>query len=146
VLASIVLAASVALAPPPEHDIVVDGDHWRIVTPDHGVIHVWRPKGYEARTAGVIVYVHGYYTDVDAAWTKHHLPEQFDASGKNAMFIAGEAPASSDDEVTWPFLGDLLRAVPALGGPHLPTPRARRRCPSPWRNCPSRSATRGSST
>src|SRR5262249_38708224 len=67
-----------------------------------------------------IVYVHGYYVDVDTAWTKYRLPDQFEASGKNALFIAAEAPSSSDDEVVWPALGDLLRAVPALGGPGLP--------------------------
>src|SRR6266568_3790613 len=118
-LACLVLLASAA-APLPEHDIVANGDHWRIKTPDHGVIHVWRPFGYDARHAGTVVYVHGYYTDVDAAWKQHRLPEQFDASGKNAMFIAGEAPVSTDDEVMWPSLGDLLRAVATAGGLGLP--------------------------
>jgi hypothetical protein len=119
-LALLLVVASAAPVPPPEHDVVCDGDHWRIKTPDRGTIHVFRPKGYQARGAGIVVYVHGYMTDVDLAWTRYRLPEQFDASGKNALFIAGEAPTSSDDEVVWPWLGDLLRAVPALGGPALP--------------------------
>src|SRR5262249_6783377 len=46
--------------------------------------------------------------------------EQFEASGKNAVFIVAEAPSSTDDEVTWPSLGDLLRAVRTGGGPALP--------------------------
>jgi hypothetical protein len=109
------LLLALAVAAPPQHDLVLGGDHWRIKTAERGVIHVWRPAGYEARTAATIVYVHGYYVDADAAWTKHRLPEQFDASGKNALFIVAEAPGSSDDEVTWPSLGDLLRAVAEAG-------------------------------
>jgi hypothetical protein len=113
------LAAQAASLPPTTHDLVVGGDHWRIRTPDHGVIHVFRPKGYDARGAGVVVYIHGYYTDVDAAWARYRLAEQFDASGKDAVFIVAEAPGSSDDEVVWPSLGDLLRAVEGGGGPPL---------------------------
>jgi hypothetical protein len=98
---------------------VNQGEHWRIKT-DRGYVHVWRPRGYEASTAGIVVYVHGYYTDVETAWTKHRLVDQFDASGKNALFIAAEAPVSSDEEVTWPSIGDLLRAVVAGTGEPLP--------------------------
>src|SRR5215831_17903787 len=83
-------------APDVVKDKLIDGDHWRIKS-ERGVIHVWRPRGYDPSTAGTIIYVHGYYTDVETAWTKHRLPEQFDGSGKNALFIVAEAPQSSDE-------------------------------------------------
>src|SRR5215470_960454 len=92
-------AISAAKSPLVPKEPLNGGLHWKIKT-DSGFIHVWRPKGYEPRSAATIVYVHGYYTDADTAWTKHRLVEQFDASGKNALFIVGEAPASSDEEVT----------------------------------------------
>jgi hypothetical protein len=110
--ASAVRAAGMATPQPPDvvKEKLNDGDHWKIKT-DRGFVHVWRPRGYDPTTAGTILYVHGYYTDVDAAWTKHRLPDQFDGSGKNALFIVAEAPTSSDEEVVWPEVGDLLRAV-----------------------------------
>ena len=40
------------------------GTHLRISTPT-GPVHVFRPAGYDRRTAGIIVYVHGYYVGVD---------------------------------------------------------------------------------
>lgn len=114
-----VLAPSQRPSRPVPKESLNNGDHWRIET-ERGFVHVWRPHGYEASSAGIIVYVHGYYTDVDTAWSKHRLVDQFDASGKNALFVVGEAPVSSDDEVTWPELGDLLRAVTAGTGQSLP--------------------------
>jgi hypothetical protein len=86
------------------------GRHWRIDTA-HGTVHVWAPPGYRAEKAGVAVYVHGYYTDVDDAWDEHHLAAQFAASGCNALFIVPEAPRGNRHEVYWPSLGDLLREV-----------------------------------
>lgn len=120
VLFSLAAAVSAAtVSPPAPKEKLNEGDHWRIKT-ERGFIHAWKPKGYQASTAGIVVYVHGYYTDVDTAWAKHRLVDQFDASGKNALFIAAEAPVSSDEEVAWPQLGDLLRAVVAGTGEPLP--------------------------
>ena len=42
----------------------------------------------------MVVYVHGYYVDIDAAWHEHNLAQQFAASRRNALFIAPEAPAA----------------------------------------------------
>lgn len=112
IAAVVALAAAVA---PPTHDQVANGDHWRIKTESRGIVHAWRPAGYDSSSAGVVVYVHGYYSDVDTAFTRHRLAEQFDASGRNALFIIPEAPASSDEEVIWTSLGDLLRTVAAAG-------------------------------
>ncbi len=91
-------------------DTVAGGTHWRIKTAQ-GAVHVWIPEGYDRTTAGTVVYVHGYYVDVDTAWREYNLARQFRASHQNAMFIVPEAPAGNDDAVSWPALKDLRRAV-----------------------------------
>lgn len=90
--------------------LVADGRHWRLETP-RGAIHVWLPHGYAAETAATVVYVHGYFTDLDGAWFGHRLPSQFALAGINAMFIACEAPASNRQPVAWPSLRTLLATV-----------------------------------
>jgi hypothetical protein len=96
------------------------GTHLRLSTPA-GPVHVFRPGGYDRRTAGVVVYVHGYYVDVDGAWRDHHLAEQFAASHRNALFIAPEAPAASGDHPVWPRLRRLLAIT--FQQARLPAPR-----------------------
>jgi hypothetical protein len=86
------------------------GVHRRIATA-HGPVHVWTPEAYNHETAGIVVYVHGYYTSVDEAWHKHNLAAQFAASGRNALFIVPEAPSHNWHEVRWTDLGDLIRTV-----------------------------------
>jgi hypothetical protein len=102
---------------------VAAGHHWRFET-THGVVHVWTPDGYDPRTAAIVAYVHGYYTDVDRAWMDHRLPEQFALSGINAMFIACEAPAGKSELVSWRSLPALLQVV--TRGTGQPLPRGRR--------------------
>lgn len=92
-------------------EVVAGGGHVRFETPDHGAVHVWRPRGYDRSTAGIVVYVHGYFTDVDKAWTEHALAEQFAASRQNALFIVPEAPSGKAQDVFWKDLGALLDAV-----------------------------------
>jgi hypothetical protein len=92
------------------HQSEQGGDHWRFET-WNGPVHVWRPSGYDPATAGTVVYVHGYYVDVDTAWRKHRLAAQFVGSGLNALFIAPEAPSGGHQEVFWPGLGMLLVEV-----------------------------------
>lgn len=92
-------------------DTVAGGTHWRIESKGAGAIHVWVPPGYDRETAGTVVYVHGYHTDVDGAWKDHALARQFRASKQNAIFIVPEAPRGKDDDVKWPALADLRRAV-----------------------------------
>lgn len=89
---------------------VLAGEHWRITTP-HGPVHVWRPEGYDEATAAIVVYVHGYYADVDTAWAEHRLPAQFARAGVNALFIACEAPTTEYEPVRWLSLADLLMTV-----------------------------------
>lgn len=89
---------------------MVGGEHRRIDTPS-GAIHVWTPFGYRRETAITVVYIHGYWVDVDDAWLAHGLPEQFGASGINAMFIACAAPAGPPDHVRWASVSELLALV-----------------------------------
>lgn len=101
---------------------VAAGRHWRIAT-EHGPVHVWIPDGYDAATAATIVFVHGYWINVDQAWASYRLAEQFALSGINAMFVAPEAPRSKWSRIAWPSLGDLVDAV--AGGIDIPMPAAR---------------------
>jgi len=93
-----------------EKDTVAGGRHWRIGT-ENGVVHVWRPPGYRAAAAGVVLYVHGYFTNVDQAWVDHRLAEQFRDSQMNALFIAPEAPSWFNEDVSWKSLDELLQRV-----------------------------------
>jgi hypothetical protein len=99
--------------PPPRvttTELVAQGTHWRLVTPK-GPVHVWIPGGYKRRRAETVIYVHGYYTNVDGAWKNHNLATQFASAGINAVFIACEAPASNSEAVKWTTLEPLLAAV-----------------------------------
>lgn len=91
-------------------DKVEGGTHWRIKTAE-GAVHVWVPPGYDRATAGTVVYVHGYWTDADGAWSEHKLARQFRQSRQNALFVVPDAPASNDQEVKWPALTDLRKAL-----------------------------------
>jgi hypothetical protein len=86
------------------------GERLRIET-KHGPLNLWRPAHYDSHAAGVVIYIHGYFTTVDQAWTDHQLASQFRDSGRNALFIAIEAPRSSEQEIFWKSLDDLLRTV-----------------------------------
>ena len=112
VLSSWAVASVVAAAPRGAiaNPRVAGGEHWRLQTPG-GRVHVWQPAGYEPLTAGIVLYVHGFSTDVDAAWERQKLARQFEASRRNAVFVVPEAPTSSQDPVRWPSLNTLLTTV-----------------------------------
>ena len=93
-------------------EIARRGKSWRIET-EHGAVRVWIPEDYDAATAATVVFVHGYWTDCDAAWTDYRLPEQFALSGINAMFVVPEAPANKKSKVAWPSLDALIAQVTA---------------------------------
>jgi hypothetical protein len=101
-----------------KEDKVLGGKHFRIATA-RGAVHVWVPPDYNRETAGTVIYVHGYYTDADGAWREHELAKQFKASHQNALFIVPDAPAGNDDDVKWPALKDLRKAV-TRANIHLP--------------------------
>jgi len=87
-----------------------EGEYLRLET-ERGPVHLWRPAGYDPRTAGTVIYVHGYFTSVDQTWADDHLAAQFEASGRNALFIAPQSPQSTEDEVSWKSLEALLQTV-----------------------------------
>lgn len=95
------------------------GTHWRLDT-HAGPVHVWRPAAYQARSATAVVYLHGYYTNVDQAWEHHRLAEQFRASRRNALFIAPESPRSAGEAVAWSDPAALLWAVREGTGLSIP--------------------------
>jgi hypothetical protein len=98
--------------PPTLSELIEGGRHWRFVTA-HGPVHVWVPRGYDAKRAETVVYVHGFYSHVDDAWNNYSLARQFASSAINAMFIVPEAPASGQERVAWESLADLLATVEA---------------------------------
>jgi hypothetical protein len=102
-----------------ERSKVEGGTHLRIGTA-RGSVHAWWPRGYRQRTAGTVIYLHGYYTDVDQAWADHRLAEQFRRSGRNALFLAVEAPSWNGEEPFWPTLDELIGAVELLAKATLP--------------------------
>ncbi len=74
-------------------------------------IMVFSPTGYEPDRAGMVIYVHGYYTDVAGAWREHRLDRQFADSARNALFVAPEAPRGPAEPVAFPDLEALLKSV-----------------------------------
>lgn len=86
------------------------GEHFRWETA-RGPLHLWRPENYDPQSAGLVIYVHGYHTTVDQAWIDDDLAAQFQASGRNALFIAVAAPQSNREGVSWESLDELLNTV-----------------------------------
>lgn len=102
-------------APPPLPEAVLDqrvnaGRHWRLDTA-RGVVHVWAPVDYDAATAATVVFVHGYWINVDGAWASYRLAQQFALSGINAIFIVPDAPWAKWEPIAWPSLAELVRTV-----------------------------------
>ncbi len=116
--------------------------HSRLVT-EHGPVHVAIPpcSGRSADARGTraappqadgacgsapragapqvtVVYVHGFWTNVDDAWVQHRLGEQL--GGVEAVVIAPEAPSGPGQQVRWPHLDALLKEVEARTGVKLP--------------------------
>jgi hypothetical protein len=104
------------------HAAPCGGQEFRLDT-ERGQVRVWMPDGYDPATAATVVYVHGYHVDVAQAWTDHRLPQQFAASGINAMFIAAAAPRDKAAPVVWPSLNALVASVAARLSLRMPTQR-----------------------
>jgi hypothetical protein len=96
------------------------GEHWRLEAPN-GAVHVWRPADYRPESAGLVVYVHGYYDGVDDVWRDHGLARQFAESRENALFVVPSAPTRDAEPVHWPSLDELFAAVREAG---IETPAA----------------------
>ncbi|MEO8699039.1 MAG: hypothetical protein ABI867_03315 [Kofleriaceae bacterium] len=102
--------------------VIVPGNHTRLDTV-HGAVHVWVPEGYNAETATLVVYIHGYFVEVDDAWWAHGLPEQFGAAGINALFVVPESPSGSYDRVRWESITDLALTIEDSIGEKMPKGR-----------------------
>lgn len=98
------------------------GHSWRLDTA-RGAVHVWAPADYDAATAATVVFVHGYWIDVDTAWESYRLAQQFALSGINALFIAPEAPSTKWAPIAWPSLGELVATVADRVDVALPSSR-----------------------
>jgi hypothetical protein len=94
----------------------------RTATHDGQIVRAWRPPGFDLSTAGTVVYVHGYYTTVDDAWTEHQLPTQFARSRQNALFAAVAGPSSRGEQVAWPRLGAVRDELAVMIGLRPPGP------------------------
>jgi hypothetical protein len=94
---------------------------WRIESGGR-VVRVFRPAGFRARGAALVLYVHGFYTDADRAWRDHRLPEQFAASARNALFVVPAARTGPGQPLPWPELPALLALVADATGETLPRP------------------------
>lgn len=92
------------------HAEVRHARHVRLRTP-HGPLHIWTPDNYDPATAQIVVYVHGFYVDVDEAWREHKLAAQFAQANLNALFIACESPSGPTDPIAWESLEPLLASV-----------------------------------
>jgi hypothetical protein len=101
--------------PNPIAKAVAAGKHVRIDGP-RGPIHVWIPASYHADTGATVLYIHGYFDNIDTAWTGHQLTEQFAMSGLNAMFIAPEAPYAQKTPINYPDIGELVRLAEEATG------------------------------
>lgn len=116
------IAVAALVAPHIAHadaDAKDTGQHVRFGTP-RGAVHVWTPQGYDKDSARIVVYLHGFYVDVDHAWRDHELAAQFERSGLNAVFVACAAPSGPKDPITFTSLETLLAQVgQRVGG--LPT-------------------------
>ena len=91
--------------------LLEDGRHTRFGTDGQGPVHVWRPATYRRETASTIVYLHGFYTNVDSAMVEHQLVTQFRDSARNALFIVPETRSWRTDPLPWKDLEELVATV-----------------------------------
>lgn len=102
--------------------------HWAT---RQGPVHLWCPSGLarslEAENAAgrrglqplgpdVVVYVHGYWDDVNSAFAEHRLAEQFAASGVPALFVVVSAPSGPRQPVRVRDLDGLLAELQERAG------------------------------
>ena len=97
-----------------------DGRYVRFGTDDAGPVHVWQPRTLK-RDGAIVIYLHGFYTDVDAAIREHRLTAQFRDSGRNAVFVVPQTRSWRTDALSWPDVQQLLAQVEKRTKAKLPT-------------------------
>jgi hypothetical protein len=113
------LLIAASLWPLPARGASSAAQEWRLESRGR-VVRVYRPAGFRGESAALVIYVHGFFTDPDRAWRAHRLPEQFAASGRNALFVVPAARTGPGQPLPWPDLPPLLGAVAAGTGEALP--------------------------
>ena len=91
-------------------DRIESGEHWRLES-TNGVVHVWRPPGYDARTAGTVVYLHGHRSSADDSFSQFAMATQFHNARLNALYIVPDSTTDGEEGLHWDSLGALLRYV-----------------------------------
>ena len=112
---ALILIALFAQLPTVPSDEVAGGHHWRIETAQ-GAVHIWQPDNLDTARCGTVIYVHGYFSDVDEVWQQHGLAVQFAQSQVQARFIVPEVPQNKRQPERWPRLAGLLDVVAAQLG------------------------------
>lgn len=76
---------------------------------------VFRPDG-RSGTDATVIYLHGYGSNAETAWSKFKLRDQFTASRLNATYIIPTIANSASDPVGWSNLDDLLWTAVKITG------------------------------
>jgi hypothetical protein len=93
------------------------GRHSRFVT-SRGPVHTWCAR--EAAPEVLLVYVHGYFDDVDDVFREHGVLAQARVSGVNAMVVMIEAPKGPKEAVRWESFAALHEELEHRTGRPLP--------------------------
>ncbi|MGV3623177.1 MAG: hypothetical protein ACO1OB_20325 [Archangium sp.] len=100
------LALALASTPCPTGEPLEGGQHRRLEL-NGGVAHTWCRGNFDR----VVFYVHGYRDTVDSAFEQHKLAKQFSDSRAPALFIAVDAPASDEENVSFTNLDALVNEL-----------------------------------
>jgi hypothetical protein len=98
-----------------------DGRHYRFGTDGSGPVHVFVPRGVTAANADIVIYLHGFYTDVDEAVRSQSLFTQFRDSARKSIFIVPQTRSARGDALFFTQLPKLLFEVSRRTGLPLAT-------------------------
>lgn len=110
------LALTLASTPCPTGAALEGGQHRRVEL-STGAAHVW----CRGRFDRVVFYVHGYRDTVDSAFEQHKLAKQFSDSRVPALFVAVDAPASDEENVSFTNLDVLINELARTLKTAIPT-------------------------
>ncbi len=92
-------------------ELLDDGRHYRFGTDTSGPVHVYVPRGVTAANADIVIYLHGFYTDVDEAVRTQSLFTQFRDSSRKSIFIVPQTRSAKGDTLFFAQLSKLLSEV-----------------------------------
>lgn len=113
---ALLVASTLSCLSPKASTTLEGGRHQRLET-KAGPVHLWCAN---EKPEAVVIYVHGYFDDVDSAVRKHALVRQFNASQVPALFVMIEAPSSAKEPVRWPQFESLKNTLESQTGLALP--------------------------